>query len=110
MITNFQGHNLKIQHRTFFYLNGLKNGMTKKFENSLKSMQIFQILMGDMNFRESSQKTKRPQQCMRSVKGGLSHNMSENGQAKMFNTILKRNCKGWQYIGISDTLRRRGCS
>ena len=42
----FGGHNLKIQHWTPFDLNGLKNGATKIFENSLKSMKIFQILMG----------------------------------------------------------------
>ena len=58
----FRGHNLKIQHRMSFDLNGLKNNATKIFENSLKSMQIFQILMGGMNFIERSQKKqKRPQ-------------------------------------------------
>ena len=58
----FRGHNLKIQHWTSFDLNGLKNGATKNLENSLKSMQIFQILMGGMNFIERSQKKqKRPQ-------------------------------------------------
>ena len=46
MITNFRGRNLKIQHWTSFDLNGLKNGSTKNFENSLKSMQTFQMLMG----------------------------------------------------------------
>ena len=46
MITNFRGRNLKIQHWTSFDLNGLKNGSTKIFENSLKSMQTFQMLMG----------------------------------------------------------------
>ena len=35
---------------------------TKNFENSLKSFQMFQILMGGMNFRERLQKTKRPHQ------------------------------------------------
>ena len=43
MITNFWGCNLKIQHRMSVDLNGLK------------SMQIFQLLMGGMNFRERSQ-------------------------------------------------------
>ena len=52
IFTNFRGCNLKIQHQTSFDLNGLKNGSTKRFENSLKSMQIFQILMGGMNLRE----------------------------------------------------------
>jgi hypothetical protein len=32
-------------------LNGLKNGTPKYFENGLKSMQIFQRLMGGMNRR-----------------------------------------------------------
>jgi hypothetical protein len=58
MIIKFRGCNLKIQHRISIDLNGLKNGMTKIFENSLKSRQIFQILMGRMNFRERSQKTQ----------------------------------------------------
>ena len=56
MITKFQGRNLKITHRTSFDLNGLKNGLTKIFENTLESMQIFLILIGGMNFRERSQK------------------------------------------------------
>ena len=38
MMTKFRGWNLKIQHRTSFDLNGLKNGHTKHFENRLKSM------------------------------------------------------------------------
>ena len=58
MITNFQGCNLKIQNRTSFDLNGLKSGLTKFFEKSIKSMQSFQILMGGMNFRERSQKNQ----------------------------------------------------
>ena len=58
MITNFRGRNLKIQHQTSFELNGLKNGSTKNFENSFKSMQIFQIFMGGMNFKERSQKNQ----------------------------------------------------
>jgi hypothetical protein len=46
MITKFGGCSLKIQHRSSFDLNSLKNGKRKYFENSLKSMQIFQRLMG----------------------------------------------------------------
>ena len=56
MITKFRGCSLKIQHRSSFDLNGLKNDLTKSFENNLKSMQIFQILMGGMNFSERLQK------------------------------------------------------
>ena len=56
MITKFWGCNLKIQHRTSCDLNSLKKGLTKFFENNLKSMQIFQILIGGMNVRERSQK------------------------------------------------------
>ena len=41
-----------------FDLNGLKTNATKIFENSLKSMQIFQILMVGMNFRERLQKNQ----------------------------------------------------
>ena len=62
MITKFRGRNLKIQHRTHFDLNGLKNSLTKNVGNSLKSMEIFQILIGGMNFRRGHKKTKRPQQ------------------------------------------------
>ena len=51
MITKSRGHSLKIQNRSSFALNGLKNGTLKYFENSLKSMQIFQILMESMNSR-----------------------------------------------------------
>ena len=40
---------LKIQHRSFFDLNGLKNGPTKHFENSLKKLHFFQRLRGGMN-------------------------------------------------------------
>ena len=36
----------------------LKNGTRKYFENSLKSFQIFQILMGGMNVRERLQKNQ----------------------------------------------------
>ena len=54
----FRGRNLKIQHWTSYDHNGLKNGATKSFENSLKSMQIFQILMGGMNFRERLRKNQ----------------------------------------------------
>ena len=63
MIANFQGRSLKIQPQLAFEFNGFKNSMRKYFENSLKSFKIFQILMGGMNFKEKSQKTKRPQQC-----------------------------------------------
>ena len=58
IITRFWDCNLKIQHPTSFDLNGLKNGLIKIFENSLKSIQIFQVLMGDMNLRERSQKNQ----------------------------------------------------
>ena len=58
MITKFLGCNLKIQHPTSFDLNGLKNSSTKNFENNLKSMQIFQIMMGGMNSRERLQKNQ----------------------------------------------------
>ena len=34
-----------------FDLNGLKNGSTKHFENNLKPIYTFQILMGGMNCR-----------------------------------------------------------
>ena len=54
----FRGRNLKIQHQMSYDHNGLKNGATKNFENSLKSMQIFQILMGGMNFRERLRKNQ----------------------------------------------------
>ena len=39
----FWGRNLKIQPQTSFDLNNLKNGATKYFENSLKSMHFFQL-------------------------------------------------------------------
>jgi hypothetical protein len=52
----FRGCDLKIQHRKSFDLSGLKNGATKIFENTLKSMQIFQMVLGGMNLRERSQK------------------------------------------------------
>ena len=55
MIAKFQGRSLKIQPWSSFDFNGLKNGTHKYFENSLKSFQIFQILMGGMSFRERSQ-------------------------------------------------------
>jgi hypothetical protein len=51
MIAKFGGRSLKIQPQSSFDLNGLKNGPRKYFEDSLKSFQIFQILMGGMNFR-----------------------------------------------------------
>ena len=43
MITKFRSRSLKIQHRSSFDLNGLKNGTQMFFENSLNSMQIFRI-------------------------------------------------------------------
>jgi hypothetical protein len=49
MIAKFGGRSLKFHHRSSFDLNGLKNGTRKYFENSLKSMQSFQIMMGGMN-------------------------------------------------------------
>jgi hypothetical protein len=51
MIAKFLGRSLKIQHRSSFDLNGLENGTRKYFENSLKSMHLFQRLMGAMNCR-----------------------------------------------------------
>ena len=39
-------------------LSVLENGTQKHFENDLKSMQFFQILMGGMNFREMLQKNQ----------------------------------------------------
>ena len=44
-----------------------QNGPCKCFENSLKSFEIFQILMGGMNFRERSQK-KQMSSAVRSEK------------------------------------------
>ena len=49
MIAKFRGRSLKIQHQLSFDLNGLKNGPTKHFENSLKKLHFFQRLMGGMN-------------------------------------------------------------
>ena len=46
---------LKIQPQLYFDLNGIKIGTRKYFENSIKSFQIFQILMGGMSFRERLQ-------------------------------------------------------
>jgi hypothetical protein len=51
MIAKFRGHSLKIQHRLSFDLNGLKNGTTLHFKNSLKLIYLFQRLMGAMNCR-----------------------------------------------------------
>ena len=42
----FRGHSFKIQPQMSFDLNGLKNGPSKHFESSLKSMHLFQRLMG----------------------------------------------------------------
>ena len=50
MITKFRGLSLKIQPRSSFDLNGLKNGTRKYFENILKSFQIFLILIGRYEF------------------------------------------------------------
>ena len=66
MIAKFRGHSLKIQPRQPFDLNGNKNSTPKYFDNSIKSMQIFQILMGGMNFREKLQKNQMPS-AVRSV-------------------------------------------
>ena len=41
-----QGHSLIIRPQTSFDLNGLKNGPSKHFERSLKSMHLFQRLLG----------------------------------------------------------------
>jgi hypothetical protein len=51
IITKFHGRSLKTQHQSSFDLNGLKNGPFLYFKNSLKFMQMFQRLMGGMNFR-----------------------------------------------------------
>ena len=51
MIAKFRGHSLKIQNQSTSDLNGLKKGKPKYFENSLKSMHLFQRLMGAMNCR-----------------------------------------------------------
>jgi hypothetical protein len=40
-----------LDYAASFELNELKNGAQKYFENSIKSMQIFQRLMGGMNRR-----------------------------------------------------------
>ena len=45
MTTKFWGRNLKIQHRTSFDLNGLKNGSAKYFKNSIKLLHFFQGLI-----------------------------------------------------------------
>ena len=67
MIAKFRGHSLKIQPPSSFDLNDLKSGTPKYFENSLKSLQIFQILMVGMNFWERSQKNQTSS-AVRSVK------------------------------------------
>ena len=54
---NFQNllHNLEVAASKFrIDLNGLKNGTSNNFENSLKSIQIFQILMGGKNLGRGS--------------------------------------------------------
>ena len=45
MITKFWGCNLKIQHRSSFDLNGLKNGSAKYFKNCIKLLHFFQGLI-----------------------------------------------------------------
>ena len=50
-IAKFRGRSLKIQHRSSFDLNDLKNDPSLYFKNSLKSMHLFQRLMGGMNCR-----------------------------------------------------------
>ena len=47
----YQGRSLKIQPQTSFDLNGLKNGPSKHFERSLKSMHLFQRFMRGMNHK-----------------------------------------------------------
>ena len=47
----FRGQASKIQPQTFFDLNGLKHGLSNHFDSSLKSMHLFQRLMGAMNCR-----------------------------------------------------------
>ena len=54
----FQGRSLKIQPQTSFDLNGLKNGPSKHFESSLKSMHLFQRLMDAMNCKKNQQKNQ----------------------------------------------------
>jgi hypothetical protein len=51
IIMKFRGRSRKIQHRSSFDLNGLKNSPSLHFKNSLKSMHLFQRLMGAMNRR-----------------------------------------------------------
>jgi hypothetical protein len=57
MIAKYRGRSLKIQHPSSFDLNGPENGTRKYFENSLKSLHLFQRLLGAMK-----KKTKSPQQ------------------------------------------------
>ena len=57
------GRSLKIQPRLSFDLIGLENGPTLHFKNSLKSMHLFQRLMGGMNLiGRDRTKTKCPKQ------------------------------------------------
>ena len=51
MIEKFRGRNLNDLRSQPFDLNGLKNGPSLHFKNSLKSMHLFQRLMGGMNCR-----------------------------------------------------------
>jgi hypothetical protein len=48
IIAKFRGRSLKIQHRLSF---GLKNGPSLHFKNSLKSIDLFQRVMGAMKCR-----------------------------------------------------------
>ena len=50
-IAKFKGCSLKIQHRLSLELNDLENGPSLHFENSLKSMHLFQRLIGGINLR-----------------------------------------------------------
>jgi hypothetical protein len=58
MITNFQGRSSKFNINHPLTSTASKTSHKSFFENSLKSMQIFQILMGGMSFRERLQKTQ----------------------------------------------------
>ena len=50
-IAKFRVRSLKIQHQSSFDLNNLENGPSLHFKNSLKSMHLFQRLMGGINCR-----------------------------------------------------------
>ena len=61
LVKKTRGCNLKIQTRTSFEINGFKNGTAKHFENSFKSMHLFQRLTGGIVGRDCK-KPKDPQQ------------------------------------------------